>query len=240
VSAGALLGATLVVTVGSALQGAVGFGLGMLAAPLLLLVDPRLVPGPLLVAALFLTVLITTRERAAIDFHGLGWALVGRAPGTLLGAAAIALASPRGVRFLVALMVLVAVGLVGSGLQIARTRGSLFGAGVLSGVLSTTSSIGGPAIAILYQDDPGGRVRGTLSSFFTVGLVFSILALAVLGEFGRAQVEASVVLLPGVLLGFLLSRSIARVLDRGHTRTAILVLSTLAALGVLLQALLAP
>lgn len=239
-SALSLLSATLVVTAGSALQGAVGFGLGMLAAPLLLLVDPRLVPGPLLVAALFLTVLISAREHAAIDFHGLGWALAGRAPGTLLGAGAIALASPRGIRFLVAATVLVAVGLVASGLQIERTRGSLLGAGVLSGVLSTTSSIGGPAIAILYQEDPGARVRGTLSGFFAVGLVFSILALAIMGEFGRSQIEAALVLLPGVLLGFLLSRSIARVLDRGHTRTAILALSTVAALGVLVQAALSP
>ena len=33
---------------GSALQASTGLGLGMVAAPALLLIDPRLVPGPLL------------------------------------------------------------------------------------------------------------------------------------------------------------------------------------------------
>lgn len=239
-SAGPLVAATLVVIVGSALQGAVGFGLGMLAAPLLVLLDPELVPGPLLVAALVLTILVAAREHEAIDFHGVGWALVGRAPGTVLGALVIALASPRGIRLIVAGMVFLAVGLVASGVHVERTRRNLFGAGALSGVLSTTSSIGGPAMAILYQQESGARLRGTLSSFFAVGLVFSILALALVGEFGPLQAKASLVLLPGVVLGFLLSRRVTRVLDRGHTRTAVLVLSALAGLGVVVRALLFP
>jgi hypothetical protein len=239
-SAGALLGATLVVTVGSALQGAVGFGLGMLAAPLLVLLDPELVPGPLLVAALFLTILVSVREHEAIDLHGVGWALVGRAPGTLLGALVVALASARGIRLIVAGMVFLAVGLVASGVHFRRNRRTLFGAGVLSGVLSTTSSIGGPAMAILYQDESGARLRGTLSGFFAVGLVFSILALAVVGEFSALEAKASLVLLPGVIVGFLLSRPVTRLLDRGHTRRAILVLSALAGLGVVVRALIFP
>ncbi len=78
-----------VVVVGSALQGAVGFGLGLLGAPLLVFVDPSLVPGPLLAAALFLTILVAFREHAAIDFRGVSWALMGRVPGTFLGAAVI-------------------------------------------------------------------------------------------------------------------------------------------------------
>lgn len=36
--------------VGCALQGAVGFGADLVAAPLLVLIDDRLVPGPTIVA----------------------------------------------------------------------------------------------------------------------------------------------------------------------------------------------
>ena len=231
--------AEVVVVVGSVLQGAVGFGLGLLGAPLLVILDPSLVPGPLLAAALFLSILVALREHRAIDLRGVSWALVGRVPGTLLGAAVIAAIPQREISLLVGAVVLVAVGLVGTGARIPRTRPALFGAGTLSGFMATTSSIGGPPIAFLYQDSPGDRVRGTLSGFFLVGLVISLGALTLVGRFGRAEILSSILLFPAVLVGFLLSARIAAVLDRGHTRKAILAASALAGLAVVIEALVA-
>jgi uncharacterized membrane protein YfcA len=46
-----LLAAFGIVVAGSVLQGSLGFGLGLVAAPILLLIDPALVPGPILVVA---------------------------------------------------------------------------------------------------------------------------------------------------------------------------------------------
>ncbi len=69
-------------TAGAAVQGSVGFGLNLLAAPLLVLIDARLVPGPVLVAAIALVAVMSWRERHAIDFGGLRWALLGRLAGT--------------------------------------------------------------------------------------------------------------------------------------------------------------
>jgi uncharacterized membrane protein YfcA len=226
-----------VVVLGSALQGAVGFGLGLLGAPLLVIVDPSLVPGPLLAAALFLTILVALREHPAIDFRGVSWALVGRVPGTFLGAAVIAAIPRRETALLVGAMVLVAVGLVATGARVARTRPALFGAGTVSGFMATTSSIGGPAIALLYQDSHGGKVRGTLSGFFLVGLVISLSALSLVGRFGRAEIVSSLTLFPAVAVGFLLSARIAAVLDRGHTRKAILAISALAGAAVIAEAI---
>ncbi|MGH9324468.1 MAG: TSUP family transporter [Vicinamibacteria bacterium] len=231
------LTAEIIVLVGSVLQGAVGFGLGLLGAPLLVLLDPALVPGPLLAAALFLTVLMCFREHETIDFRGVGWALAGRVPGTIIGATVLALVPRQEISLLVGAMVLLAVAMFASGADISRTPHSLFGAGTLSGFMATTASIGGPALAILYQDSRGDRVRGTLAGFFLAGLVLSLSALAVVGRFGPLELRASILLLPAVLLGFLLSRRIARSLDRGHTRAAILVSSAVAGLVVIAEAL---
>ncbi len=227
----------LVVVVGSVLQGAVGFGLGLLGAPLLVVVNPSLVPGPLLAGSLFLSVLVALREHRSIDLRGVGWALAGRVPGTLLGAAVLAAIPRRETSLLVGAMVLVAVGLVGMGTRVARSRPALFGAGTLSGFMATTSSIGGPAIALLYQDSEGGRVRGTLSSFFLVGLVISLAGLSLVGRFGPSEILSSVAIFPAVLVGFLLSARIAAVLDRGHTRKVILGASALAGFAVVIEAL---
>jgi uncharacterized protein len=231
------IAAGVIVFAGSILQGAVGFGVGMLSAPLLVLIDPMLVPGPLLSAALVLTMLIAFRERRAIDFHGVGWALVGRVPGAIVGAAVVAMVPPRQTSIVVGAMVFIAVGIIASGASIPRTRRALLGAGGLSGFMATTASIGGPAIAILYQDESGKRIRGTLSGFFLVGLLVSLAALAVVGRFGTREMEASLLLCPGALAGFFASARVARALDRGHTRTAVLVVSALAGLSALVEAL---
>jgi uncharacterized membrane protein YfcA len=227
----------LVVVVGSVFQGAVGFGLGLLGAPLLTIVNPSLVPGPILACALFLSFLVALREHRSIDIRGVGWALAGRVPGTLLGAAVVAAIPQRETSLLVGSMVLVAVGLVGAGARVVRSRSALFGAGTLSGFMATTSSIGGPAIALLYQDSEGGRIRGTLSGFFLVGLVLSLAALSLVGRFGRSEILFSIALFPAVLVGFLLSARVAAVVDRGHTRRVILAASALAGVAVVIQAL---
>ncbi|MGE4605929.1 MAG: sulfite exporter TauE/SafE family protein, partial [Myxococcota bacterium] len=63
-----------VVLIGSAVQGAAGFGLGLIAAPVLLLLDPRWVPGPLMASGVTFTILVAYKERADIDLMGLRFA----------------------------------------------------------------------------------------------------------------------------------------------------------------------
>ena len=60
--------ATLITTAGATLQGAVGFGLGLLSVPLLILIEPDFIPGPLILAAFFLNILVSLRERQSVDF----------------------------------------------------------------------------------------------------------------------------------------------------------------------------
>jgi len=232
-----LIAACAVVMAGAILQGSVGFGLGMLAAPLLVLIDPSLVPAPLLLAALALTLLVAFSERASIDLKGIGWALIGRVPGTFIGAATLAVASQDATTVLVGIIVFVAIGLIGSGVNLSRTPRVLFFAGTLSGFMGTTTSIGGPPIAALYHNAPGAEMRGTMASFFVVGLIVSLSALAFVGRFGLDEIYAGAFLLPGVLAGFAVSRRIAPILDRGYTRAAVLTVSALAGLSVIVQVL---
>ncbi len=226
---GALV-ATLIVTAGSIVQGSVGFGLGILAAPLLLLIDPRLVPGPLLLAALVLTVLLAGREWRAIRFGDLAWSLPGRVVGTAVAATLLRAMPADRVGLLVAVLILASVALSATGLALEPRPPALLGAGALAGLLGTATSTGGPPIAMLYQREGGPLARGTLSAFFVVGVVISLAGLAVVGRFGATEVRLSGELLPGVLAGFLISRRTARLLDRGYARPAILALSAVAGL----------
>ena len=79
----------LAVILGAVAQGSVGFGFGMLAAPVLALVDKELVPGAVLLLGLTIAVAIAWNERGALDWLGIRWALVGRVLGTVAGAYAV-------------------------------------------------------------------------------------------------------------------------------------------------------
>ena len=233
------LAAVSIIATGAAVQGSVGFGLGVLGAPLLALIDPRLVPGPLLLDALLLTVLVAIREWKWVRLADLGWSLPGRLVGTVI--AVLLMRAVPAERFQVALgvLILAAVALSKWGPKLSLNPRTLTIAGIAAGIMSTFTSIGGPPMALVYQHEEGPRVRGTLAAFFTIGVIFSMGGLRVAGRFGWAEVRLAAWLLPGVVLGFLLSRWSAHWLDRGHTRALVLTISAVAAVLVVVKGLLA-
>jgi uncharacterized membrane protein YfcA len=83
------------VTMGGLVQGAVGLGLGLVAAPVATLVHPALMPGVMLWLAAAYPLLTLAREGRATDWRGLKWAFVGRLPGTMIGVAVVAVVSAR-------------------------------------------------------------------------------------------------------------------------------------------------
>jgi uncharacterized protein len=74
-----------VIFVAACLQASMGFGMGMLAAPVVAMVDPALLPATLILLALLVTILVTVREHQHLDLRGTGWALLGRIPGVSSG-----------------------------------------------------------------------------------------------------------------------------------------------------------
>lgn len=227
--------ASLVMAVGATVQGSIGFGLNVIAAPILVLVDTKLVPGPALAAAFALTVLLAIRERGGIDRRGFGWLFVGRVPATIVAALLLASLPERGIAFTIAGIVLVAVVLSLVGWRLRRTPGVFVTVGAASGVMGTLSSVGGPPLALLYQDARGRELRGTLSAIFVVGTIISIVALVLVGRFGKEELLASLAMVPGVLLGYAASRWTAPIVDRRALRPAVLGFSAVAALAAIVR-----
>jgi uncharacterized membrane protein YfcA len=228
---------TAVMTASAILQGAVGFGLGLIAIPFLIHLDLRFVPGPLLVAALTLHTLVLRRDRSGVDGSGLAMLLSGRVLGTIPAALLLAYLPLESMKILLAAVVLAGavMGALHSGAR--PVPAVLFGAGAVSGFMATTAGLGGPPVALVYQRETGLRLRGTLAAYFIAGTVLSLGALAWAGRFGADEIRLSVVLIPGTVLGYFMSRPAASYLDGGRTRTAVLAVSALAAVSVIATAL---
>jgi uncharacterized membrane protein YfcA len=224
------------VVVGSVLQGSIGFGLAVVAAPILLLVNPVFVPGPMLLAAMLLVILIAHRERRDVIVQDIAIASLGRVIGTVPAAYAIG-TLPRNVyELLFATLVTLAVVLSMAGWHIRRTPFNIFLAAIVSGIAGTVSSIGGPPMALVYQHETGPIMRGTLSAIFTIGTVISMAGLWWAGRFGVVELILGAMMMPGVVLGFWLSRYTAGRLDVAHTRPAVLAISATSALLIMLRA----
>ena len=129
----------VVVFIGSALQGSIGFGAGMVAAPVIALVEPELLPALVVMFACLLALMVTLRERARLDLGGAGWALVGRLPGSALGALMVLVLPVTALSWVVVASVVVGVGAAFLGWRPVPTRTALVTAGALSGVMGTST-----------------------------------------------------------------------------------------------------
>ena len=229
--------AFVVIFLGSCAQASMGFGLGMIAAPFLAMIDRTLVPVPILILAMLLAAAVAWHERGSMDIAGVKWALAGRVVGTIAGTLVVINLSPRPMMLLFAALILIAVAISAFGHTVEPAPGSQLTAGAMSGFMGTITSVGGPPMALLYQRRTGAQVRSTLSMFFLFGTILSVTLLAVGGEIDSTDLRRTAVFLAPTLGGYLLSRRVAKYLDAGALRPILLTVSAIAATVVLLDAL---
>ncbi|MGJ9412953.1 TSUP family transporter [Aeromicrobium sp. CF4.19] len=226
------------VLVGSLVQSVVGIGLGLTAAPVITLAAPQLMPGVMLILATTFPLVTLAREREDIDWRGLGWTVVPRVLGTVLGVWVVASVDERGLGIGVGLIVLAATVLTARTVVIPITRGTLSVAGFIGGVTGTASSIGGPPVALLYQHRPPRQIRTTLAVYFLVGSAISLVGLGIAGELRLDQLVVAACLLPVLLLGSLLSGPVRRAVAPSVIRPAVLVVCGTSAVVLLVRSIL--
>jgi len=227
--------ALITVFVASVVQTSSGIGFGMVAAPILILIDTKYVPGPILFLSFLVSGLAAIRERHAIDYRGLSTALLGRIPGTILAGLTITMIPVATFGLVFGLLVLFAVLLSIAARKIEPTTKILLPAGFVSGYMGTLTSIGSPPMALAYQHGSPATIRSTLAIYFVIGAGFSILTLAWYGRFGIAEVIASAIFLPPALAGFWVSNYVVRRIDGARIRKIILALCATASLVLIVK-----
>jgi uncharacterized protein len=238
VSAGTLAVLAVSVTVGAIVQGSVGLGLGLVAAPVTALAEPSLMPGLMLWLAVSLPMVTLLHDRRDVDWRGLAWALPARVPGTAVGVVVVAWLADRTLGIVVGVMVLVAVGLTVWTIRVPVNRRTLVTAGCVSGVTGTATSIGGPPLALLYQHRPGRQVRSTLAVYFMVGAALSLVGLGLGGALHLRDLGLAAVLAPFLLVGFVAAGPVRARIDIGHTRAAVLAVCAASAVALLVRSIL--
>ena len=231
-----------IVLAGSVLQGTTGFGLGLVSAPVLVLIDPALVPTVILGIAVPLALVMVRRQWSDLDLAAVKWALTGRFIGAFGGTWAVVALGRRELSIAFAVSLLLAVGLsvLQAQADLGRTTAGprlMLTAGLLSGVMGTATSVGGPIMALALQHESGPRLRAMMASFMAFGGLFSLTTLAVVGEFGGRELALSLILAPLTLFGLALSRWTVARFDQGYVRPAVLTFAAAAAALILIRSL---
>ncbi len=230
-SAGVYAGVFLVMVVASTVQSSVGFGQGLVAAPLLRLLHPELLPGPLVMAGLLVSLGVVVRNGRTGDIRELLPAFAGRLVG--IGGALVLLAqlSTSGLTLVIAGLVIAFVAARLAGVGFPRSPSTLAGAGVFSGIGGAIAGLGGAPMALVMEQHADARdFRGPLGIYQFVGAALTLVALRVAGEFGSDGFRLGLALVPPLVIGWVAARWVTPIVDRGMLRPIVFGLSAASAL----------
>lgn len=228
----------IAVFIGAVIQGNIGFGTTITAFGIIVVIEPLLLPQSMMLASLPMVAALFVRHHRGGNLREVFTVLLGRGPGI---AAAIVLLRNVDHRLIIsfgAFVVLAVVALSTQGATIRRTPVSLFFAGAASGLSGTALSIGGPPVALLYQDEQGPALRATMSWLTATGLPIAALSLALSGEFSETDVRTGLGLVPFTMLGTLVAPLATRWFD-GRLRPIVLGVCGAGAVVALLRLLVA-
>ena len=222
--------AALVIGAGSVIQTLTGMGTGFLVVPIIALIDISLLPGPMVLASMSLSGLMTYRGRADIDYKNVGAILCGIVPGAIIGGLVLHGVSLDKLGIVFGVVILLGVIFAALSLHVPLTRTSGLLAGVMAGAMGASTGIGAPVLAILYQRAGGPVIRATLALLYTSASALILLILAALGQFDLQDAVAAFWLVPGFLAGYFASQHLSTRLDQVGIRWLLLGLAALAAL----------
>lgn len=223
----------------SFIQTSIGFGLSIVAAPLLFFLDRAYVPAPLIMAAFTNSVFTCWRFRAHLALGKLKPAIIWRVPGSMVGAGVLLVVSDAALAVLIAVVIGLGMGANFLRLDIPLSPRNLGIAGFLSGVMGTSTSIGGPPVAILMQGQQANVIRGNLAAFYVFSSAISLLMLLLMGYLGPRELVLAAPLIPAALLGSVLASRLHGFIKEEVMRKGCLLLCGISVAMMLLNYLLA-
>lgn len=196
-----------IILAASFLQGLTGFGFALMTTPLLLLVMANPKDVVILNVALcpLQALLITWQSRRYLEGSKVWLLFLPSLPGILLGTYIIKIISPSALKLSVAALCIVfAIPLLlGYSRQIKREGLGLGIAGFISGVLSPSTSLGGPPIVLFLANQGWAKelLRATMSAVIFLRMTVSMAVLWLAGLVATPVLFLALGLMPVTIIG---------------------------------------
>jgi|TARA_B100001146_G_scaffold189762_1_gene174448 uncharacterized membrane protein YfcA len=230
--------AIFIIIIGAITQSAIGIGFGIPAC-FLVLFEPSMVPGCIVLMGTFLAFSNAFLSYKDIITNDLIYSFSGRIFGTIISVPLISLTiGTKSYLIIFGVLLLITVFLSAKNWNVIATKKNITIAGACSGFMGTLVGIGGPPMAIVYQNSSAKNVVATLNMFFGIGALFSVFVLAYIDLINFVEVMRCILLAPGVLIGLILGRqTFVKNYVNMNLKKIILIVCFISALIVLGQAL---
>jgi uncharacterized membrane protein YfcA len=225
------------IVIGAITQSAVGIGFGIPACFLIIL-EPTMVPSCIVLMGTFLAFSNAFLSFKDIIKDDLIYSFSGRVVGTFISVPLISLTiGTKSYLIIFGLLLLITVFLSAKKWSIAATKKNVTIAGLCSGFMGTLTGVGGPPMAIVYQNSDSKNVVATLNMFFGIGALFSVLVLTYIDLINFREIMRCLLLAPGIITGIILGRQkIVKDYVSINLKKLILIICFISAIIVLVQA----
>jgi len=230
--------ALILFIIGAITQSAIGIGFG-LPACFLVMFEPSMVPSCIVLMGTFLAfsnAFLSLKDVVKMD---LAYSLSGRVVGSLISIPIISLTiGTKSYLIFFGVLLLIIVFLSAKKWNVVANKKNITIAGACSGFMGTLIGIGGPPMAIVYQNSSAKNVVATLNMFFGIGALFSVFLLIYIDLINFREVMRCLFLAPAVIIGIMLGRrSVVKSYVNKNLKILILIICFISALIVLGQAL---
>ena len=227
------------IILGAITQSAIGIGFGI-PAGILVLLKPSMVPSCIILMGSFLALsnaMLSYKDIIKVD---LIYSFTGRVIGSILAMPLIFLTLGTDYYLIVfGVLLLIATYLSAKKWNIVATKKNITIAGTASGIMGTLTGIGGPPMAIVYQNSSAPKVVATLNMFFGIGALFSVLLFVYFDLINLPEVMKSIYLSPGLVIGtYIGRRGIVRKFVNRNLKNLIIAVCFISALVIILDAIL--
>ena len=235
-----LVAAFFIVLAAAAAQAITGFGYALVAIPLLTLVtEPRTAVVGAGLAGLWLSIGTLVNQRAHVTWPP-ALALIGAAAlGMPIGLVLLRVLSEVSLRLLIAGVALLFTAIVWRGARLPKHPVVVAGAGLVAGVLSTSTGTTGPPLVAAFQAmgyEPR-QFRATIAAVFCFTGVLGVVGFTVTNQLTAPAQVIGLVTAPAVALGWLAGNRVFARIDPNRFRRIVLAALVASSAAAVLRAL---
>jgi len=218
-----------ILIVSSILQMATGVSVGMIIMPFLAMISYSLLPVPVVLASLTLTVMMAYQGRKYIDTANMPQIGFGMLIGILIAVYILKHIEVEHLGVLFGVLILISVFISMKIKTFTLGRKINYSGGFMAGFIGTLALSGGQILALLFQNHPLASVKASLAFLYTLFSLVMLFVFYLVDEFTYAQLISGLYMMPGFVIGFLVSPMFAKYFDPKHTKTVVLGMATLGA-----------
>ena len=202
--------AIAIVLAAAVVKGTTGFGFALVSTPLLLLFwEPKVLVPIFLPLSIIADVLIVAQTWRRVEWMKVLPLITAGIAGVPVGVYLLTTVPPDLLKLMVSGIAMSMAILMLMGITIAISREKLASVitGFVSGVLSTSTTMSGPPVALLMINQRWEKetFRACLAMFFLVIQITGILYLTILGNITPSTLTVSIALWPSVIVGNLIA-----------------------------------